>query len=215
MRRPGRCFGQPGDERRRASPGASSSRPRVEQDPGVEIPADQQDLRFAPAASPARASAEIIGGVDDQRGAVGARDPPAIAARLERDGCIRHHCRPSSVAAPANAWPQVAARERRAGNRAFGTTRSLERAGMMHVERTERPAAGRPRLARPSADGERRGARLARAGGDRGAGLAHRLALAARGAGGRRGRRHAGALARVKERLPRIDGAALDLVSTI
>ena len=54
----------------------------VEGDAGVEVPADQQyllsRLQHRLAQEP-----EIVAAVDDQRGAVGSGDPPAIAAGLE------------------------------------------------------------------------------------------------------------------------------------
>ena len=68
----------------RASPARRRPARKVEADPRVEIPADQQDLLFGAEHRLAR-EREIIGGVDDQRGAVRARS-------------IRQQLRPGSAA---------------------------------------------------------------------------------------------------------------------
>ena len=54
----------------------------VEADAGVEVPADQQDLRLGAEHRLARV-AEVIGRVDDDGGAVRPFDAPAVAARVK------------------------------------------------------------------------------------------------------------------------------------
>ena len=74
-----------------------------ELDPGIEVPAHEQDLR-ARLEHRLAGEAVIIGRVDDQRGAMGALDAPAIAPRLEdrgsRSGLGRfgHRCTQRAIA---------------------------------------------------------------------------------------------------------------------
>ncbi len=75
---------QPGDERAQAIGRIVLAARLVERNPGVEVPADQQDLllrlQHRLADEP-----EIIAAVDDERRAVGSGHPPAIAAGLEAE----------------------------------------------------------------------------------------------------------------------------------
>ena len=73
---PGRFFGSH-DRNAPSSAGAPSSASIVEADPGIEIPADEQDLLFR-AEHRLPSEPEIIGGIDDQARAVGTLDPPAV-----------------------------------------------------------------------------------------------------------------------------------------
>ena len=75
-------LGQPGQE------GAQFRRSAViglviEANPRVEVPADQQDLLLG-AKHRLPGEVEIVGRIDDERGAFGALHPPAIPARLQQ-----------------------------------------------------------------------------------------------------------------------------------